>query len=104
MKDNTTITKLMQSPRIKNLGLKQEAIVDILRIYNDILLNELFENGRLEVGNGMTLEVVQLLDRVHVLRGVSYKSSRKYKLKLTMEEDLYQKIEEYYDRLKEEIR
>lgn len=103
MKDNSVLDKLMQNSRVKSLGLTQETILSILKAYGDITLDTLLENGYLELGNGMILEVVQLLDRVHVLRGVSYKSSRKYKLKITMEDSIYKKIEEYYDRLQEEI-
>ncbi len=103
MKDNNVIDQLMSSPRIKNLGLKRESVLDILKTYNDIAFNTLLENGHIELGNGMIIEVVQLLDRVHVLRGTPYKSSRKYKLKLTMEDVVYKKIEEYYNRLQEEI-
>ena len=103
MKSNDVLDKLMQSPRIKSLGLKRESVIDILKTYEDIAFTTLLENGRFELGNGMNLEVVQLLDRVHVLRGIPYKSSRKYKLKLTMEDTLYKKIEDYYEELKEEI-
>ena len=100
---NNVIDKLMNSPRIKNLGLKKESVIDILRDYNEIALNNLLENGHIELGNGMIIEVVQLIDRIHVLRGTPYKSSRKYKLKLTMEDNIYQKIEEYYTKLQEDI-
>lgn len=100
---NDVLDKLMKNSRIKSLGLKRESILDILRVYEELAFQSLLENGRYEVGNGMNLEVVQLLDRVHVLRGIPYKSSRKYKLKLTMEEDIYKRIESYYDTLKEDI-
>lgn len=103
MKDNQVVSKLMNSPRIKNLGLKQESVVDILKAYNDIAFDTLLENGFIELGNGLIIEVVRLLDRVHVLRGTTYKSSRKYKLKMTMEDEVYRKIDEYYTRLQEEI-
>lgn len=103
MKNDLVIEKLMTNSRIKNLGLKKESIIDILKAYNEIAFNILLEKGQIELGNGITIEVVQLIDRVHVLRGVSYKSSRKYKLKLTMEDAVYEKIEEYYNRLQEEI-
>lgn len=104
MKDNNSvIDKLMISPRIKNLGLKRETVIDILKEYNDVAFNTLLENGHIELGNGMIIEVVQLIDRVHVLRGTPYKSNRRYKLKLTMEDVVYKKIEEYYNKLQEEI-
>ena len=100
----TNITEeLMDSNSIKNLGLKKDTVEDILSIYNNIIITKLLDNGYIELNNGMIIEVVQLLDRVHVLRGVSYNSNRKYKLKLTMTDDLYKKIEEYYNRLQEEI-
>lgn len=103
MKDDKILESLMNSPRIKSLGLKRESVVDILNTYNSIVLDTLLDTGHVELSNGMIIEVVKLLDRVHVLRGISYKSSRKYKLKLTMEDILYRKIEEYYDRLGEDI-
>jgi hypothetical protein len=103
MKDNNVIDKLMNSPRIKNLGLKKETVVDILKTYNEVAFNTLLENGHIELGNGMIIEVVKLIDRVHVLRGTPYKSSRRYKLKLTMEDIVYKRIEEYYNKLQEEI-
>lgn len=102
-KDNGVLSKLMNSPSVKNIGLKQEAVTNILKAYNDIAIESLLENGYIELGNGMIIEVVQLVDRVHVLRGTPYKSTRKFKLKLTLEDRFYKKIEEYYDRLKEEI-
>lgn len=102
MKDNM-IDILMKEPQIKNLGLKRESIIDILSSYNNIVMKNLLDNGNIELGNGMVLEVVQLLDRVHVLRGVPYKNSRKYKLKLTMGDNIYKMIEEYYDKLQEDI-
>lgn len=105
MKSNTDILdKLMNSPRVKNLGLKKDSIIDILKNYNDIAFDSLLENGYINLGNGMILEVVQLTDRVHVLRGVSYCSTRKYKLKLTLEDEPYNKIEEYYNKLQEAIK
>lgn len=103
MKDNKVLEALMNSPRVKSMGLKQESVSDILKIYNNIVIDALLENGHIELSNGMIIEIVKLLDRVHVLRGVSYKSSRRYKLKLTMEDFLYRKIEEYYDQLGEDI-
>jgi len=103
MKDNQLVDKLMQSPKVRRLGLKKDSVLDILKTYNDIAFDALLEQGHLEVGNGMILEIVQLLDRVHVLRGVPYKSSRKYKIKLTMEQSVYEAIENYYDTLQEEI-
>ena len=103
MKDDKTLESLMNSPRIKSLGLKKESVIDIVNTYHSIVLETLLDTGHVELSNGMIIEVVKLIDRVHVLRGVSYKSSRKYKLKLTMEDILYKKIEEYYDRLGEDI-
>lgn len=103
MSENTLIDHMMSHPRIKSLGLKKEAISDILKVYNDVTFSSLLENGHIELGNGMIIEVVKLIDRVHVLRGIPYKSSRKYKLKLTMEDIIYKQIEEYYDKLQEEI-
>lgn len=101
--ENTVIDSLMNHPRIKSLGLRRETILDILKLYNDTAFKHLLDNGHIELGNGMIIEVVQLLDRVHVLRGTVYKSSRKYKLKLTMEDSVYKKIEEYYNQLQEDI-
>lgn len=103
MKDNGIIEKLMNSPRIKSLGLKREAVEDIIKSYDNIMIDTLLENGHVELDSGLIIEIVRLLSRVHVLRGISYESNRKYKLKLTMEDSIYKKIEEYYDRLQEEI-
>ena len=103
MKDNGVLSKLMESPRVKSLGLTQESVSDILQSYDDIVFNTLLQNGYIELGNGLIIEIVYILDRIHVLRGIPYKSSRKYKLKLTMEDQVYKKIEEYYDKLQEEI-
>lgn len=103
MSENIILDKLMTNPRIKSLGLRRETIQGILKAFNDVAIESLLENGHIELENGMNIEVVRLIDRVHVLRGIPYKSSRKYKLKLTMEENLYERIEEYYDELQEEI-
>lgn len=104
MKSNSLVDKLVNDSSIRRLGLKKESVLDIINSYNDIILDTLLENGSVSLDNGIIIEIVQLLDRVHVLRGVSYKSSRKYKLKLTMEDKIYSKIEEYYDKLQEDIR
>lgn len=104
MSNNIHLDKLMELSRIRNLGIKKEAVHTILQLYEDIVFRTLLENGHIELENGIIVDVVQLLDRVHVLRGVSYKSSRKYKLKLTMEDKIYKRIEEYYDTLKESIK
>lgn len=103
MKNNTVIDDLMNNPKVKNIGLKRETIVSLLKAYEEVAFNSLLDNGRIELGNGMSIEVIQLLERVHVLRGNTYKSSRKYKLKLTMNDEVYKRIEAYYNKLKEEI-
>lgn len=103
MKSNERISKMMEHPSIRNLGLKDEIISLIVSIYDSVVLDDLLENGHIELDNGMNIEIVKLLDRVHVLRGISYQSNRKYKLKLTMEDALYKRIEEYYDSLLKEI-
>ena len=103
MRDERVIEKLMNTPNIRNLGIKREVIECIINNYNELVLDELLSRGHIELNNGMNIEVVRLIDRVHVLRGVSYKSNRKYKLKLTMEDILYKKIEDYYNKLQEEI-
>lgn len=104
MKNKYLLMKLFSSPKIKSLGVKKEVVFHILKEYNDIAMRHLLENGHIELENGMIIEIVQLLDRVHVLRGTTYKNNRKYKLKLTMEESLYNKIEDYYEQLKEDIK
>lgn len=103
MKENKLIDKLMKSARIKGLGLKREAVESILKEYEEIAFKSLLENGYVDIGNGMTIEIIRISDRVHVLRGVTYKSTRKYKLKLTMMENIYNRIESYYDELEKEI-
>lgn len=103
MRNEQLLNRLMETPRIRNLGLKKEIVSSIIDSYDDIVLSILLENGHIELDSGMNMEVVKLTDRVHVLRGVSYKSNRKYKLKLTMENRVYDKIEEYYEKLNEEI-
>ena len=103
MINSKILSTLSSNPDIKRLGLSESSLVAILDSYNDILIDNLLENGRIEVGNGLIIEVVKLLDRVHVLRGTTYKSNRKYKLKLTMEDRVYDKIESYYNKLQEDI-
>ena len=103
MKNEKISKALMETPTIRNLGIKEEIVDSIINSYNDILLKVLLDSGFVNLDNGMHIEIVKLTERVHVLRGVTYQSNRKYKLKLTMEEELYKKIEDYYDRLQEEI-
>ena len=103
MKENEVINNLMKDPSIRRLGLKKDSVVSILKAYSDLALESLLENGNIELGNGLYIDIVKLTDRVHVLRGVPYNSSRKYKLKLTMDNTVYQKIEDYYDALQREI-
>lgn len=103
MKNDPVLDSLMKNPRVRNLGLKEELVSSIIESYSELALENLLNNGYITLSNGMTIEIVQLTDRVHVLRGVSYSSNRKYKLKLTMDESLYNKISDYYEKLKEEI-
>lgn len=103
MKNDNLVKELMTNPKIKNLGLREEIVASIIDSYSDIMLKSLLDNGHIELNNGMNIEVVRLIDRVHVLRGISYHSNRKYKLKLTMEDELYETIERYYDKLQEDI-
>lgn len=101
MKENVLLNTLLEDSQIKNSGLKKEFIASILKKYNDIMIDHLLQYGSVEVGNGFYLEVIPLTDRVHVLRNTVYKNNRKYKLKLTMDDEVYTKISEYYDELKE---
>lgn len=95
---------LMNSPKIRSIGLKKETVSGILKEYDSIILSHLLDNGYIDLGNGLMIEIVRLTDRVHVLRGVPYKSSRRYKLKLNMDESIYTKIKDYYDKLEEDIK
>lgn len=97
------LDSLMESPRIRNLGLKEETISDILKVYNNIIIDILLENGTIDLNNGIVLDVVHLLDRVHTLRGINYPNTRKFKLRVTLTDELYKKIEDYYNKLKEDI-
>ena len=103
MNNEELVDRLVNSPSIRNSGLKREFIEKILDSYRDHLVDIMLENGYINLGNGFIIEIVKLTERVHVLRGVSYKSSRKYKLKLSMEESIYKKIESYYEGLCEDI-
>ena len=103
MRDEKIIERLLEDKGIKGSSIKKEVVRYIIDKYNEATINELLSKGHIELSNGMNIEIVRLIDRVHVLRGVSYKSNRKYKLKLTMEDNLYNAIESYYDKLQEEI-
>lgn len=103
MKGDKILDGMMESSTISKLGLTRSAVKSILDSYHDAMLKTLLEEGHIELSNGMIIEVVELLDRVHVLRGITYNSSRKYKLKLTMEDNVYKDIESYYEKLREEI-
>lgn len=102
-KPNVAIERFIESPKIKNLGITRETALDILKEYNDVAIGVLLENGYIDLGNGLHLEIVKISDRVHVLRGTVYKSTRQYKLKATMGEDIYKRVDEYYNSLLEEI-
>lgn len=102
-KNNQVIEDLMKHPTIRSLGLTRESIISILRTYNDIALAHLLDHGQINLGNGIDIDVVPLVDRVHVIRGIAYKNHRKYKLKITMDDDIYKTVEEYYNKLREEI-
>ena len=107
MKDNLgidqAIERVVDSSFVRNSGLKREFVETILSHYNDAIVSTLLDSGKVELSNGMTISVVHLRDRVHVLRGISYKSNRRYKLKITMDERVYQKIEDHYNQLREDI-
>ena len=101
MKNKVILSKLMKTHNIQRLGLKEESVSDILETYESILLDHLLENGILDIG--VVVEVVPLVERIHVLKGVAYNANRKYKLKLTMDDTTYKKVEAYYNKLKEDI-
>ena len=103
MTNPSVLEKMMNSPKIKSLGLREESVLSIIEAYESAALETILENGHSDLGNGAILEVVPLIDRVHVLRGVAYRANRKYKLKITLGDDLYEKIEKYYDQLREDI-
>lgn len=103
MSDDQVLNKLMKTSTVRNLGLKEERVKEILDTYHKVLLDELLDNGHVELSNGMNLEIVRLTERVHVLRGIAYSNQRKYKLKLTMMDELYEQVEKYYDDLQEII-
>lgn len=103
MKSNVALERFMNSPKIKNLGITKETAVEILKEYNDVALNVLLEQGYIELGNGLQIEIIKILDRVHVLRGIAYKSTRQYKLKISMDENIYKKVDDYYTSLMEDI-
>ena len=93
----------MEHPDIKNLGLRREAIGKILLLYNDLMMRQLIRDSHVELENGFNIEIVPLTPRVHVLRGVTYQSTRNYKLKLTIHSEVYDTINEYYSKFKKEM-
>lgn len=103
MINKSLVDKLMNSNRIRNLGLKEGTVIEILESYDSIILDTLLENGVVNLGNGITIDVVHLLDRVHTLRGIPYPNTRKFKLKVTLDDNLYNRIADYYNKLKEDI-
>ena len=99
-KENKLIEKLHKSFTLKNLSLKSSTIDTVIKEYNKAFMNILLEDGCIDINNGLHLEVVQLEKRIHVLRGIAYEGTRDYKLKATMSNEFYKKLDEYYSDLK----
>ena len=80
-----TFDRLMSSSSVvKNKGLSEEDVRNLIHDYQEALFNTLLENGYVNFSEAITVEIVRLTPRKHVLRGVTYyNDKRRYKLKVT---------------------
>lgn len=93
------IDSVVSDPSLQNIGLRREAVEKILSLYNKSVVDFLVGEGFVEVEDVFRLDIVKTQPRVHVLRGKEYKSTRVYKLKATMSDDVYERVVESLDLL-----
>lgn len=95
------IDKVVENPKIKNSGLKREVLETILDIYNEATFDVLVNEGYVDIGDYYKAELVKIQPRIHVLRGVEYRSRRNYKLRAYLQPRTYQIVEDFYSELEE---
>lgn len=93
------ISKLKNSKIVRGIGLTEDTVRSLVEEYHNLVIASILENGYYSAGENLCIEVVPITPRIHVLRNKTYRSTRRYKLKITIGDDIYKKIEESYDSL-----
>ena len=73
-----------------------EVCKQLAKIFIDSVHEILLDQGQVNVTDQIKLKIVPIKARTHTLRGIKYESKRLYKLRPSLEQELYQQIEDEY--------
>lgn len=96
------LSKVQGVLRRQNKTISKESLSLILEASSKGLLEALRESPTVHVAPFGWFEVTPLARRIHVLRGKTYESHTRYKLKLYMAKDLLENVSEIYDQYRED--
>ena len=98
-----TTDRFLASPSAKKLHITEDNVEELLTDYREALSQTLLENGYVVFCEGVTVEVVKLSRRVYVLRNkVYYNDKRRYKLKISIWNSVYDKLTASFKDLEED--
>ena len=92
---------VLNDKRLKDLHLSSEDLQKIIDVYYDNFLNTLVDCGKVDYKDHFRVSIYALTPRIHVLRGKAYDSTKRYKLKLSIDSTIHNRISEVYDEYKE---
>lgn len=96
------LSKVQEVLRSQGRTLSKENLSLILEASSKGLLESLRESPTVHIAPFGWFEVTPLAKRIHVLRGKTYESHTRYKLKLYMAKDLLDSVSEIYDQYRED--
>lgn len=76
---------------------------DTISAFTEALKESFTEHPTVEVGTLGTFDLTTLQPRIRVLRGVSYPSHQRYKVRFYPTEDVYSHLESTYDKYQEDL-
>lgn len=95
------IESVLKDKRLKDLNLSEDTLKRIIDVYYDNFLDTLVDCGKVDYQDKFRVSIYALTPRIHVLRGKAYDSTKRYKLKLSIDSTIHNRISEVYDEYKE---
>lgn len=93
------LSKVLESSKVRSIGLRKEIIEELIGIYNKSVVEVMIDEGFVDIDEYCRIEIVKTQSRVHVLRGKEYSSTRTYKLRTHMHDNLYRCVKDSYSLL-----